>query len=307
MAVGAGVKRFALLAALAFIPACGGGDDDGPSATIAVSTSGTGGIVSVLYTLAGSGTWDVEIDWSADGGATWTNAAPADGCPTPKARAAPGVYAFLWDTVADAASGAVLVRGRASGSSSTSPATISNPGLAFHDRTAAADASTSPLTFPPVHRGHYDLSPTRLSFLADPGFAPLVAQVPVKSWRISVGRWEIGPVSIMAPEPASYSLVPAELATSSREFYRGPNSIAGAQNPANYHFGYLDAALDAVEACGAEPYLCFDYMPFTLALNQNPATADNIYLSDPNFSFSNGIRTSPPSDPAVYAEVVKRV
>jgi len=62
MAVGAGVKRSALLAALALVPACGGGDDDGPFATIAVSTSGTGGVVTVAYTLAGSGAWDVEID-----------------------------------------------------------------------------------------------------------------------------------------------------------------------------------------------------------------------------------------------------
>ena len=58
------MKRSALLAALALIPACGGGGDDPPFATIEVSTSGS----TVLYTLAGSGTWDVEIDWSADGG-----------------------------------------------------------------------------------------------------------------------------------------------------------------------------------------------------------------------------------------------
>lgn len=308
MAVGAGVKRVALLAALLLVPACGGGGGgSAPFATISVSTAGGGGNVSVAYALAGSGAWDVEIDWSVDGGATWTNAAPANGCPTPKAKAAPGAYTFLWDTVADAASGAVLLRGRIAGSSSTASAAILNPGLSFLDRTATADAGAVAFTIPPLHRGHYDLSPTRLGYLADPGLAPLVAQVPVKSWRISVGRWEIGPVAIMAPEPASYSLDPVQLATSSREFYRGPNTLAGAQNLANYHFGYLDAALDAVAAFGAEPYLCFDYMPFTLALNQNPNTADNIHLADPNFSFSNGIRTSPPADPAVYAEVVKQV
>lgn len=307
MAVRGGVKRALLLSALV-IPACGGGGGgSGPSVTVEVSTPGGGGNVTVSYALAGSGTRDVAIDWSSDGGATWTSAAPANACPTSKARSAPGLYTFLWDSVADAADGAVLVRARVPGSASTSPAAISNPGLAFLDRTATADAAVVAFQIPPLHRGHYDLSPTRLGFLADPGFAPLVAQVPVKSWRISVGRWEIGPVAFMAPEPAAYSLNPAELAACSREFYRGPNTLAGAADPANYHFGYLDAALDAVEACGAEPYLCFDYMPFTLALNQNPNSADNIHLVDANFSFSNGIRTSPPATPAVYAEVVKRV
>ncbi len=305
------MRRAILAASVALLSACGrgGSSDDSPSATPGISVPGgtLDGAVPVAYTLAGNGAWDVSFAVSADGGATWTGALPAPGCATTKARPAPGAFTFLWDSVADGAAGPVLLRASIPGSQATAAATIGNAGLVFLDRSAALDASSSALAMPPIHRGHYDLSPTVLRFLDDPAFAPLVSQVPVKSWRLCVGRWEIGPVPIMAPEPASYSTDVNQLRNCSREFYRGPNTVAGAQDPANYIFAYLDAAIAAVEACGAEPYLCFDYTPFTLASNQNPNTAHNHYLADSNLSFSNGIRTSPPADNAVYAEVVKRV
>jgi hypothetical protein len=43
---------------------------------------------------------------------------------------------------------------------------------------------------------------------------------------------------------------------------------------------YLDSALTAVLAAGAEPYLDFDYMPFELARKQDPNTAENLHLTD---------------------------
>ena len=51
-------------------------------------------------------------------------------------------------------------------------------------------------------------------------------------------------------------------------------------------------------------------MPFALAAEQDPFNANNFNLSQPGtpystYSFSNGIRTSPPADPAVYARVVR--
>ena len=304
------MRRILLPLVAAAASGCGGsGGDDGPAAAIALSfpADPLSGGVAVSYALAGSGSWDVKLTWSADGGTTWWGATPAAGCATTKSRPAPGAYVFAWDTLADGASGSVLVRGSVFGSSDTVSGTVANGSVTFLDRSAALDASASPLAYPPLHRGHYDLQPTVLGYLADPAFKPLARGLPVKFWRISVGRWEIGPVAIMAPEPACYSLDPDELRTCSREFYRGPNTLEGVGDPANYHFGYLDAALAAVGACGAEPYLCFDYTPFTLASNQDPDTANNHYLSDVNQSFSNGIRTSPPVDDVVYAEVVKRV
>jgi len=305
------MKRTGLLILAALlIPACGGsGGGSGATATIAISVpAGTlNGSVPVGYTLAGSGSWDVVLSFSSDGGATWSGASPAAGGPTTKSRPAPGSYSASWDSVADSASGGVLLRVSIDGSSDAAPATLGNAGLAFLDRSATVDTATSVLTLPPVHRGHYDLGITRLDYRGDPAFDPAVRSLPVKSWRISVGRWEIGPVSLMAPEPACYSTVAADLKTCSREYYRGPNTIVGAQDAANYHFAYLDGALAAVYASGAEPYLCFDATPYTLASNTDPNTAANHYLTDPDQSFSNGIRTSPPMDYAVYAEVVKRV
>jgi hypothetical protein len=306
------MKRIGFLfVTLLILPACGGsgGGAGGPEATISISVPGgtVNGAVSVGYALAGSGSWNVVVSFSTDAGATWSGASPASGSATTRSRPAPGAYGFLWDSVADGAAGSVLVRVDIPGSSASAAATVGNAGLTFLDRSATIDAATTALTLPPNHRGQYDLSISRLDYRGDPAFDAAARSVPVKSWRISVGRWEIGPVAIMAPEPACYSTVAADLQTCSREFYRGPNTLAGAQDPSNYHFAYLDGALAAVYASGAEPYLCFDYTPYTLASNVNPNTAANHYLGNPNLSFSNGIRTSPPMDNAVYAEVVKRV
>jgi hypothetical protein len=287
------------------------GGSSNQASSVVVTASVPAGVLSgtttVTYALSGSGTADVVVMFSTDSGATWNGATPANGCPTTKQRSAPSSATFLWDTVADGADGNVLIRVAAGASSAIALGTVSNPGLTFLDRSASVDAGTTSVTFPAPHRGHYDLSPTRLSFSADPTLAARIAALPVTSWRISVGRWEVGPVSLLAPEPASYSRDPNLLRSCTREFYRGPNSLAGAADPANYAFSYLDAAIAAVTGLGAEPYLCFDYMPFTLAANQDPDTGDNLYPANADLSFSNGIRTSRPADDAVYAEVVKRV
>ncbi|HYE05278.1 MAG TPA: hypothetical protein VEL07_07085 [Planctomycetota bacterium] len=305
-----------LIVGAALPSGCGGGGGGGaggagpaPSPTVArvAPAARSGGVVAIDYDLAGGGRADVRVEVSLDGGASWFGAAPADGCATTKARSAPGAYVFTWDAAADGVAGQTLLRLSTGASSLTAPVVVPAIGWPALVRSATVDAAVTGRNYASPHRGHYDLSPVALDYLADPGFAARARQVPVKSWRISVGRWEIGPVELMAPEPDAYARDPARLRASSREFYRGPPTIAGARHPANYRFDYLDQAIAAVVACGAEPFLCFDMMPFTLAANQDPNTADNLYPTYPAFSFSNGIRTSPPSDDAVYAEVVKHV
>ncbi|HKE02211.1 MAG TPA: hypothetical protein VKE69_14430, partial [Planctomycetota bacterium] len=159
--------------ALAAIAACGGSGSAPIAAQVSIALApGTlSGAVSIGYSLAGSGSWDVAFAVSSDGGTTWSGASPAAGCATTKDRPAPGAYTFLWDSVADAAAGPVLVRATTGRSTATAPAAIGNAGLVFLDRDATLDASTAPLTLPPLHRGHYDLSPTKLAYLADPAFA----------------------------------------------------------------------------------------------------------------------------------------
>lgn len=77
---------------------------------------------------------------------------------------------------------------------------------------------------------------------------------------------------------------------------------------ANYNFSYLDAQLDALITQGVEPFLSFDYMLYVLALVQNTTNSANEFKAQgAEYSFSNGIRTSPPSDPAVYARVIRNM
>jgi len=166
---------------------------------------------------------------------------------------------------------------------------------------ATVDASVETGALEPLWRDHYDLSYTHLRYAGEPGFPPIVAALGPRSWRCSVGRFEIG----TPPPPGADSLDPGVLRAVEREFYRGPSTLAAADDPASYDFAYLDAQLAALRATGAEPFLCFDYTPFTLASVQDPLNPRNLGLSDPAFSFSNGIRTAPPADPAVYARVVR--
>ncbi|MCK6491381.1 MAG: hypothetical protein L6R48_24290, partial [Planctomycetes bacterium] len=317
------MRATTLVLSVCLLVACGGGGGGGGTAAApatpllpgtppaaagtltATLASPASGVATVTYTLGGMSGVDAVVEWSGDGGRSWSGAAPADGCPTTKGRGA-GTATYRWDTVADGAAGAVLVRVSAGGLSASVAATVANPAPSWLERSATVDAGTAAGPIPPVHDGHYDLSPVVQNMAADPALPGLCTRLGLRSWRLSVGRWEIGPTWLMAPEPAAWSDDPAVLRTCSREFYRGPNTLAGAQDPANYAFAYLDQAIRTVEGFGAEPYLCFDYMPFTLAATQDPANPANLARTDPTLSFSNGIRTSPPADDAVYAEVVKR-
>lgn len=167
------------------------------------------------------------------------------------------------------------------------------------------DAGTVTTLLAPLWRDHYDLSAQHFRYTDEPGFLEVARQLQPRSWRCSVGRWEVG----LPPPGGGDSRDVNVLRTCEREFYRGSDTLAAADDPANYHFAYLDAQLTAIAMTGAVPYLCFDYMPFTLSSEQDPNNPDNLSVPDPilpwpRLSFSNGIRTAPPRDPAVYARVV---
>lgn len=173
-------------------------------------------------------------------------------------------------------------------------------------RQVDVDASLAVGTLAPLWRDHYDLSWEHMAYAAEPGFPQLVAELAPRSWRCSVGRWEVS----FPPPPGGDSLDPLVLQGVEREFYRGADTLAAADDPASYDFTYLDAQLAGLVAAGVEPFLCFDYMPFTLSSEQDPLNPFNFNVTQPGtpyalLSFSNGIRTAPPADPAVYARVVR--
>jgi len=193
----------------------------------------------------------------------------------------------------------VLSLAACGGGGDTPPKTVTTVAI-------GVDGSAVAGTLHRLWRDHYDLSYVHASYAAEPGFMALVQTLHPRSWRCSVGRWEVG----YAPPPGGDSPDPAVLRTVEREFYVGANTLAAADDPANYDFTYLDAQLAALVALGVEPFLCFDYMPFTLSSEQDPQNANNYNVTQPgtpfaSLSFSNGIRTAPPQDPAVYARVVR--
>ncbi|MCL4280952.1 MAG: hypothetical protein KJZ58_01695 [Flavobacteriales bacterium] len=136
-------------------------------------------------------------------------------------------------------------------------------------------------------------------YIDDPGFLPGMAQLKPRSIRVSTGRYDDPGTA------ADYSTDTAVLRNLPSEFYRGPNTLAGADDPANYDFSYVDSLVDVVHAMGAEPFLDMAAMPITLSSVDTPAYVPYVYDNPPChlFSWDNGIRTAPPADPAVYGRV----
>lgn len=64
-------------------------------------------------------------------------------------------------------------------------------------------------------------------YIDDPGFLPDMAQLKPRSIRISTGRYDDPGTA------ADYSTDTAVLRNLPSEFYRGPNTLAGADDPAN--------------------------------------------------------------------------
>ncbi len=173
------------------------------------------------------------------------------------------------------------------------------------------DASSVIDSINPLWGDHYELhllsgaggNPStdgpKVPYIDDPGFASEMQRLRPRSIRISTGRYD-------DPGRAEdYSTDTAVLRDLWSEFYRGPNSLAGADDPSNYDFSYVDSLVGVVQAMGAEPFLDMAAMPFRLSSVDTPAYFPCVYWTPPChiFSWDNAIRTAPPSDPAVYGRV----
>jgi len=122
---------------------------------------------------------------------------------------------------------------------------------------------------------------------AEPNVRAALGRLGTRWWRVGLGRWD-----------AADMLSEAQIAE--RDVFVG-TTMADAQDPNFYRWGYLDRVIDGVLALGAKPIVSIDTMPRSLARNRDVA------YRAPILSWSDNVRNSPPADNAVFAEVVKRI
>ncbi|MCO5267484.1 MAG: T9SS type A sorting domain-containing protein [Brumimicrobium sp.] len=171
------------------------------------------------------------------------------------------------------------------------------------------DASATTTVIPPIWRDHYEchmmdgyggnpsISEPHTLYTTDPAFNSVMAELKPRFIRISIGRMD------NPPDTSYYSKKTNILRNLRYEFYKGGNSMADANNLANYDFSYIDSAIAKIKSIGAEPFITMDYMPFTLSRDTTPeyqAAMGLIY----NLAYDNSIRNSPPQNNAVYGRVM---
>ncbi len=174
------------------------------------------------------------------------------------------------------------------------------------------DASDVIGTVNPLWGDHYDVqllfgaggNPTvagpKELYIDDPNFVPLMNTLKPRSIRVSTGRFD---------DPATadyYSTDTTILRNLPTEWYHGPNTMAGVNDPSNYDFTYIDSLVDVVRSIGAEPFVEFAAMPFDLSSVHTPTYFSCLEWPVPChlFGWDNAIRTAPPADNAVYGRAV---
>lgn len=177
--------------------------------------------------------------------------------------------------------------------------------------TISVDASNVTGTITPLWGDHYEMhlitgaggNPSvvgpHTQFIDDPDLTNEMARLKPRFIRVSTARFD---------DPYSadyYSTDTTVLKNLWTEFYRGPGTMAGANELGNYDFSYVDSLIDVVHALGAEPFLDMASMPFTLASVDTPVYFPCVYWDPPChlFGWDNGIRQAPPTDPSVYGRV----
>lgn len=133
------------------------------------------------------------------------------------------------------------------------------------------------------------LSGPHVQFHDDPAFVAAMAEVRPRFLRVTNYMFE------NPPSQAHVSNDTTVLKQLPEEFYDGPNTLAGADDPANYDFSYIDSLVSTVRSYGSEPFLNLSFTPFTLASNQVPSGS---------WLWNNNVRTSAASDPAVCGRVM---
>ena len=128
-----------------------------------------------------------------------------------------------------------------------------------------------------------------VQFHDDPAFIAVMAQIRPRFLRVTNYMFE------NPPTPDHVSADTTVLKQLPEEFYDGPNTLAGADDPANYDFTYIDSLVATVRSYGSEPFLNLSFTPFPLAANKAPSGS---------VLWDNTVRNGPASDPMVYGRVM---
>jgi hypothetical protein len=175
--------------------------------------------------------------------------------------------------------------------------------------TISVDASISLGNINPLWQDQYELhlifgwggnpyfNGPHQQYIDNPGFASEMGHLNPRYIRVSSGRFENPPDSIY------FSTNTRTLKNIWTEFYKGPVTLAGANDISNYYFSYVDSLSDVVHSVGAEPFFDLAYMPFVLSADTTPNYIGTIPLTH-LYSWDNSIRNSPPSNNAVYGRVI---
>ena len=134
-------------------------------------------------------------------------------------------------------------------------------------------------------------------FIDDVTFPGEMNKLQPRYIRVSSGRFE------SPPDSTYFSKNIQTLKNLWTEFYKGPSTLAGADNLSNYDFTYVDSLSDVVISIGAEPFFDLAYMPFVLSSDQTPDYPGTVPLTH-LYSWDNSIRNSPPSNIEVYGRVM---
>ncbi|HZS14404.1 MAG TPA: hypothetical protein VFC09_07390 [Candidatus Dormibacteraeota bacterium] len=145
--------------------------------------------------------------------------------------------------------------------------------------------------FPRIHEGRYEVDPVGSGIApVAPRLVETARRAGIRFLRIGLGIWLPGPTF----EPGK--------AVAEREWFHG-STLQDVADDSLYDWTHLDRNLDICVALGVEEVLFnVDYMPATLSARRKPPKLPRaIRHIAQGYSFPDGVRSSPPRDPEVFA------
>lgn len=171
-------------------------------------------------------------------------------------------------------------------------------------RIVVGDGAGAPI--PRVH-GHYELGGVYFGLSGEGALVEAMEATGFPSWRVSVGRWEVGTfVDPSCLEAGLGALEPGQTlddVLDERDWFRlnvdlNGNGVADLEDTEieeNYDFTYFENVLSVVDSFGAVPFVSLDHMPRALS------SGSSLDIPTCNWTHSNGISNAPPTDYEVYA------